>query len=176
MCYEKCSLLSHETFLPDSLRLCGNSSFVNCLLKNHLKKTACKNHYNSCLYVHKQTSTIIGIDITVVVVLSVACFTVLVVVFVFFYRFFNRTSVIRNHKDELNLKQIQNHNCNDSFDKVWMSSQMNLDEGNHQKNTETEMKSVWSNIYITKLQDYETTDEEDENLHCSGEEDNSSMF
>ena len=84
--------------------------------------------------------------------------------------------MIRNHKDELNLKQIQNHNCNDSFDKVWMSSQMNLDEGNHQKNTETEMKSVWSNIYITKLQDYETTDEEDENLHCSGEEDNSSMF
>ena len=167
-CYEECSF--HETFLPDSLRLCGNHSFVLCLVK----KTDCKNDYKSCLYKQTQDS-VIGIDVTIVVVSALACLTVLVVVFVFYYRFFNHTSVTRNRKDELELKKTRNHNFNDSVN-IICTSQKAVEEGNHQTNFETEIKSVWSNLYITKLQDYETTDEEDEYVHCSVDEDNSNMF
>uniref|UniRef100_A0A7M5V4T6 Cnidarian restricted protein n=1 Tax=Clytia hemisphaerica TaxID=252671 RepID=A0A7M5V4T6_9CNID len=139
-----CLQLSTQGKFNQAVRLCGNSSFTSCLIENCLKDNT------DCVHV-QQDREVGGIDKTIVITSSVACFTLLVVVFLFFYRFVNRTSLSRTkNKKVVNLEQKE-----EIFDTP--IKMRDIEEGCVEN---VPIKSIWSNVYITKLEDYETSEDE----------------
>jgi len=82
------------------------------------------------------------IDKTIVVIASTTSFCLLCVAIFFFYRLYTHTSIGKENSNgkvfhEIELGWIDNEN-------------------------EIGRQSVWSNVYVTKLQDYETSEDEND--------------
>ena len=68
----------------------------------------------------------------------------------FFYRLYTRTSISRTGNEHSNVKVF------DEIELSWIGNERDFD-----------FNSVWSNVYMTNLRDYETSDDEIDDDLCS---------